>query len=72
MRSVICLAESAKMTKMFAFTLGVSRQRYIYFIFCVYEFLYTLLCILDLFLKHLKIYFVCICLKLLWIKGDLN
>lgn len=30
LKSVICLAESAKMREMFKFTLGVSRQRFIY------------------------------------------
>lgn len=35
MKSAICLAESAKMREMFKFTLGVSRQRCIYLIFCV-------------------------------------
>lgn len=30
LKSAICLAESAKMREMCKFTLGVSRQRYIY------------------------------------------
>lgn len=50
LKSVICLAESAKMREMFKFTLGVSRQRYIFFFLCVLV-LYTLLCISDLLLK---------------------
>lgn len=49
-KSVICLAESAKMREMFKLTLGVSRQRYISLFFCVQVF-YTLLCISDLLLK---------------------
>lgn len=50
LKSVICLAESAKMREMYKFTLGVSRQRYIYLIF---------LCLRPLYISvYFKIYFL--------------
>lgn len=60
LKSVICLAESAKMREMFKFTLGVSRQRYIYLFFFVSK-SFTHFCVFLIY--FLNKYLACICLK---------